>query len=110
MMTLFYMNMDLKWRFNHIDTTCRHIILSERAIKMRVLYGTTNQAKLYSMRQAVSGLGLEVIGLKELELPIPHVDESGKDPQVNAELKARAYYEAFHLPVFSCDSLTWVPG
>ena len=72
--------------------------------QMRVLYGTTNSAKLYSMRHAVEGLGLEVIGLKELGQPIPIVDESGRDPLVNAELKARAYYEAFHLPVFSCDS------
>lgn len=71
---------------------------------MRVLYGTTNQAKLYSMRQAVACLDLEIIGLKDLNQPLPHVDESGKDPLVNAELKARAYYEAFHLPVFSCDS------
>ena len=72
--------------------------------QMRVLYGTTNSAKLYSMRHAVEGLGLEVIGPKELGQPIPIVDESGRDPLVNAELKARAYYEAFHLPVFSCDS------
>ena len=71
---------------------------------MRVLYGTTNPAKLYSMRQAVEGLGLEVIGLKELNQTLPLVDESGKDPLINAELKARAYYETFHMPVFSCDS------
>lgn len=71
---------------------------------MRILYGTTNQAKLYSMRQVASQLGLEIIGLKELNQPLPHVDESGKDPLRNAELKARAYYEAFHMPVFSCDS------
>jgi hypothetical protein len=40
---------------------------------MRVLYGTTNAAKLDSMRQAVKGLGLEVIGLKDLGQPIPGV-------------------------------------
>ena len=71
---------------------------------MRILYGTTNQAKLYSMRQVASQLRLEIIGLKELNQPLPHVDESGKYPLRNAELKARAYYEAFHMPVFSCDS------
>jgi len=71
---------------------------------MRVLFGTTNQAKLDSMRQALTHLDLEIICLKDLNQPLPHVDESGKDPLVNAELKARAYYEAFHLPVFSCDS------
>ena len=72
--------------------------------QMRVLYGTTNPAKLYSMRQAVESLGMEIVGLKELNLPIPQVDESGRDPLINAELKARAYYAAFHMPVFSCDS------
>lgn len=71
---------------------------------MRVLYGTTNQAKLDSMREAVACFDLEIIGLKDLNQPLPNVDESGKDPLKNAELKARAYYEAFHLPVFSCDS------
>ena len=72
--------------------------------QMRVLYGTTNPAKLYSMKQAVEPLGLEIIGLKDLNQPIPSVNESGKDPLINAELKAKAYYEAFHMPVFSCDS------
>lgn len=67
---------------------------------MRVLYGTTNQAKLDSMRQAVAHLDLEIIGLKDLNQPLPHVDESGKDPLVNAVLKARAYYKAFQLPEY----------
>ena len=71
---------------------------------MRVLYGTTNPAKLASMRQAAEKVGLDVIGLMDLNQPIPQVEESGKDPLKNAELKARAYYEAFHMPVFSCDS------
>ena len=71
---------------------------------MKVLYGTTNQAKLAAMRQALAAFDLEIIGLRELNQPSPYVDESGKDPLVNAELKARAYYDAFHMPVFSCDS------
>ena len=71
---------------------------------MKILYGTTNQAKLESMRRLTAPLGMEIVGLKELGLPIPQVEESGKDPLENARMKAQAYYEAFGMPVFSCDS------
>ena len=71
---------------------------------MRILYGTTNQAKLESMRRITKSLDLEIIGLHDLKQPIPKVDESGKSPLENAELKARAYFNTFSMPVFSCDS------
>ena len=71
---------------------------------MQILYGTTNQGKLESMRKITDTLGVELIGLKELDQPIPVVEESGKNPLENAEIKARAYYKAFGMPVFSCDS------
>ncbi len=71
---------------------------------MKILYGTGNQAKLDAMRERVGYLGLEIIGLKDLDMLIPNVVEDGKTPLENAEKKARAYYEAFHIPVFSCDS------
>lgn len=71
---------------------------------MRILYGTTNQAKLESMKRITKSLDLEIIGLHDLKQPIPKVDESGKSPLENAELKARAYFNAFSMPVFSCDS------
>ena len=71
---------------------------------MRILYGTTNQAKLESMRRITKSLDLEIIGLNDLKQPIPKGDESGKSPLENAELKARAYFNAFSMPVFSCDS------
>lgn len=71
---------------------------------MKVLYGTTNQAKLDSMKRITKSLGLEVIGLNELNQPLPEVEENGATPLENAEIKARAYYKAFSMPVFSCDS------
>lgn len=71
---------------------------------MRILYGTTNPAKLDSMRRITHPLGIEIIGLNDLNQPIPLVDETGKSPLENAELKAKAYYKAFSMPVFSCDS------
>lgn len=71
---------------------------------MQILYGTTNQAKLESMKRITESLGIELIGLKDLDRPLPQVDESGNNPLENAKLKAKAYYKAFSLPVFSCDS------
>ena len=71
---------------------------------MKILYGTTNKAKLQAMKNAVEPLGIELIGLRDLECELSSINENGKTPLENAEIKARAYYEAFHMPVFSCDS------
>lgn len=71
---------------------------------MKILYGTTNKGKLQAMEGAVKPLDIELIGLNDLNSELPHINEDGKTPLENAEIKARAYYEAFHMPVFSCDS------
>lgn len=71
---------------------------------MKILYGTTNQGKLLAMKKSVEGLEIELIGLKDLENELPVVNENGKTPLENAEIKAKAYFDAFHMPVFSCDS------
>ena len=71
---------------------------------MRVLYGTGNQAKLSAMQRRLSSLDIEIIGLKDLEADIPEVPGDGKTPLENARQKAYAYFDAFHIPVFSCDS------
>ena len=71
---------------------------------MRILYGTTNPGKLLAMKKSVEGLNIELIGLHDLNSELPVVEENGKTPLENAEIKARAYFEAFHIPVFSCDS------
>lgn len=71
---------------------------------MKILYGTTNRAKLQAMNKSVEGLDIELIGLSNLDCELPVINENGKNPLENAEIKARAYYETFHMPVFSCDS------
>lgn len=71
---------------------------------MKILYGTSNPAKLSAMKRRLEKLGIEIIGLKELNMEIPFVSEEGSTPLENARLKAAAYYKAFHMPVFSCDS------
>ena len=80
-------------------------------IFMKLLYGTTNQAKLESIRRITKILGLEIIGLNDLKnrpefcnIDFPKIDETGSNPLENAKIKAKAYYDAFRIPVFSCDS------
>lgn len=62
------------------------------------------------MRRAVSTLEIEIIGLDDLDVKIPDIPENGSTPLENAEIKARAYFEAFKIPVFSCDSGLYFDG
>ena len=71
---------------------------------MKILYGTTNNGKLQAMKTAVKSLDIELISLNDVDGELPSINESGITPLDNAEIKARAYYDAFHMPVFSCDS------
>ena len=74
---------------------------------MKLLYGTCNSAKLSSMKKRLEILGIELTGLNDLKekgAVIPEVCEDGKTPLENARQKAIAYYNEFHMPVFSCDS------
>ena len=76
-------------------------------MKQKILYGTGNPAKLDAMKRRLSGLDIEVMGLKEVKEiygELPEVVEDGKTPLENARKKALAYFEAFKMPVFSCDS------
>ncbi len=77
---------------------------------MKIIYGTKNKAKLEDMKRVLNGLELEITGLSDTETDLPEVDESGKDPLKNAEIKALAYYEVLKKPVFSCDSGLFIEG
>lgn len=75
--------------------------------KMKLLFGTGNQAKLSAMKSRLKKIGIELIGLNDLKAEgkeIPQVAENGSSPLENARQKALSYYKAFKMPVFSCDS------
>lgn len=78
--------------------------------EIKLLYGTGNPAKLNAMKKRLSGLGITLVGLKDLGCEIPEVAEDGKTPLENARKKAVAYFEAFRIPVFSCDSGLYIDG
>ncbi|MGN0376674.1 MAG: non-canonical purine NTP pyrophosphatase [Suilimivivens sp.] len=75
---------------------------------MELIYGTGNPAKLKFMKRVLEGLPCELIGLTEAaereKINLPEIRETGNSPLENAAIKAKAYYELFGKPVFSCDS------
>lgn len=71
---------------------------------MKILYGTTNVAKVDWMKKNLQGLDIEMMCLRDIASEIPDVPETGSTPLENATQKAQAYYKAFGMPVFSCDS------
>lgn len=71
---------------------------------LKILYGTTNKGKLQAMRTALESFDLEIVGLNDMEGELPIIEENGTTPLENAQIKAKAYYERFKMPVFSCDS------
>ncbi len=77
---------------------------------MKLLYATGNPAKISAMRRRLSELNLEIIGLKDLGKEIPQVIEDGNTPLENARKKAIQYYNAFKIPLFSCDSGLYLEG
>ena len=80
---------------------------------MKLVFGTGNPAKLSVMQQRLASLDIELIGLQDLKakgMVIPTVPENGITPLENARQKAMAYFEAFHTPVFSCDSGLYFDG
>ena len=80
---------------------------------MKLLYGTTNQSKIRTMKEHIAHLGIEILSLEDIcdiNTQLPVIDESGNNPLENAKIKAIAYYKALNIPVFSCDSGLYIDG
>lgn len=77
---------------------------------MKLLYGTSNPAKLKYMKEMLQGLDVEIVGLNEIKIEAEEIDESGNNPLENARIKALAYYKLVNMPVFSCDSGLYIEG
>lgn len=71
---------------------------------MRLIYGTTNKAKIQFMKKRIEPLGIEILSLNDVNAPKLDIKENGNSPLENAKIKALAYYRELNMPVFSCDS------
>jgi len=71
---------------------------------VKLIYGTTNKAKIEFMKKCTKPLGIEILSLDDVNAPKIHIDEIGNTPIESAKIKALAYYRELRLPLFSCDS------
>ena len=77
---------------------------------MKIVYGTTNKAKIDFMKRRVEPLGIKVLSFTDVDAPKLDIAKNGNSPLENAKIKALAYYDVLKKPVFSCDSGLYIDG
>lgn len=76
---------------------------------MKVLFATSNPAKVRSYQDALVNEGIELLTLKDIDVHVP-VDENGKNALENAYIKAKTYYDATGLPSIGMDNNLFIEG
>lgn len=69
----------------------------------KVLFATTNPAKVGKYKKALEEKGIELITIKDLDVKLD-IDENGKDAIENAYIKAKTYYDATKIPTIGMDN------
>ena len=69
----------------------------------KVLFATTNPAKVGKYRKTLEEKGIELITIKDLDVKLD-IDESGKDAIENAYIKAKTYYDVTKIPTIGMDN------
>lgn len=70
---------------------------------MKVLFATTNPAKVNKYKKKLEDKGIELVCLNDLGLDL-NVDENGKNAVENAIIKAKAYYDATKIITIGMDN------
>ena len=69
----------------------------------KVLFATTNPAKIKKYEKELRKRNIEVVTIKDLGINIP-IDENGKDAIENATIKAKAYYDVTKITTIGMDN------
>lgn len=70
---------------------------------MKVLFATTNPAKVKKYKAELEKRGIELLTLKDLDFELK-VNENGKNAIENACIKAKTYYDATKIPTIGMDN------
>lgn len=70
---------------------------------MKVLFATTNPAKVKKYSGKLKENGIDVLTLKDIDINL-NVEENGKNAIENAYIKAKAYYEATNIISIGMDN------
>lgn len=76
---------------------------------MKILFATTNQAKIKKYQKALEEKGIELISINDLDFKL-EINENGKDVIENAYIKAKTYYEATKMTTIGMDNCLWIEG
>lgn len=74
---------------------------------MKVLFATTNQAKVGKYKEALKEKGIELITINDLDFKLD-IDENGKNAIENAYIKAKAYYDVTKIPTIGMDNCLFI--
>ena len=70
---------------------------------MKVLFATSNPAKVRNYKEELLKYWIELLTLKDIDIHI-HVEENGKNAIENAYIKAKAYYDELRIPTIGMDN------
>ena len=73
----------------------------------KVLFATTNPAKIKKYAEELQKRNVEVVTIKDLGINL-HVEENGKNAIENAYIKAKAYYEATEITTIGMDNSLYI--
>lgn len=76
---------------------------------MKVLFATTNPAKISKYKDALTKNGIELLTLADLDFKLD-IDENGKDAIENATIKAKSYFEKTNIPTIGMDNSLFIEG
>ncbi len=74
---------------------------------MKVLFATTNPAKVGKYKKALEENGIELITINDLDFKLD-INENGKDALENAYIKAKAYYDILNIPTIGMDNSLFI--
>ena len=70
---------------------------------MKVLFATTNPAKVKKYKKALEEKGIELLTIQDIEKQIK-INENGENAVENAIIKAQSYYQITHIPTIGMDN------
>ncbi len=76
---------------------------------MKVLFATTNLAKVRKYKEELKEKGIELITINDLNFKLD-VEENGKNALENAYIKAKAYYDVVKIPTIGMDNCLFIEG
>lgn len=74
---------------------------------MKVLFATTNLAKVRKYKEKLKESGIELITINDLDFKLD-IDENGKNAIENAYIKAKTYYDVVKIPTIGMDNCLFI--